>query len=86
MAISKEQLVTAASLIESASTVREAAKAIRLQLPGIMATVVDPMDMRDETPTLKLTSAHLFLAVSDGHCWTMTRDPEQASAFILTEA
>jgi len=47
--------------------------------------VVDAMDMRGETPALRLGSRSLYLATSDGHCWSITQQPDAATALILSQ-
>ena len=42
-------------------------------------------DMRDETPALRLGARNVYLAASNGHCWHVTQQPEDATALILTE-
>ena len=86
MPIDATQLEAARSTVEAAATVRAAAASLRAQFPGLHAIVVDAMDMRGETPALSLGTRALFLAASNGHCWSVTADPAQASALILTEA
>ena len=85
MPIPSTQLEQARSTVEAAASVRAAAASLRAQFPGLHAIVVDAMDMRDETPTLSIGQRALFLAASDGHCWSVTADPARASAIILTE-
>jgi len=47
--------------------------------------LVDAMDMSDETPALMLGSRRVYLATSNGHCWSITQQPEEATALILTQ-
>jgi hypothetical protein len=47
--------------------------------------LVDAMDMRDETPALRLGARNVFLASTNGHCWSVTDKAEDATALILTE-
>jgi hypothetical protein len=43
------------------------------------------MDMRDEKPALMLGARKVYLATSNGHCWSVTEAPEEADALILTQ-
>jgi hypothetical protein len=48
--------------------------------------LVDAMDMRDETPALRLGARSVFLASTNGHCWSVTYKADDATALILTES
>ena len=43
------------------------------------------MDMRDETPALLLGARKVYLASTNGHCWSVTNQPDAADALILTQ-
>lgn len=90
MALSTEHIQAASTLLAQAASARQAAATWRGQHPAIRMVVVDAMDMRDETPALRLrlgTGAgySVFLAASNGHCWHVTTQPAEATAFIVTE-
>lgn len=90
MALNNEHIQAACALVAQAASVREAATAWRDQHPAIRMVVVDAMDMRDETPTQRLAlstgaACSVFLAATNGHCWHVTTQPEEATAFIVTE-
>ncbi len=85
MALTADDLATLAALAGEASSARAAAAAIRLKLPGLHASVVDAFDLRGEQPVLQAGDLSVFLMSCDGHCWSVTGDPAQASAVILTE-
>ena len=86
MGLTTQQIEEAGSIVSGAATVRAAAASLRQHFPGMMATVVDPMDMRGEAPALKVDTRAVFLMSTDGHCWSVTTDPAAASAFVLTQA
>jgi hypothetical protein len=65
--------------------VRDAATVLRTQNPAMRVVVVDAIDMRDETPVLNLGSRCVYLGASNGHCWRVTGQPDEATALILTE-
>lgn len=79
-----QQLAQALSTAESAASVREAAAAIRAQLPGMRVVVVDAFDMRGETPAAAGTRCALYYGASDGHCWQVTADPAQAVGLFIS--
>lgn len=85
MAITAQQLMDARDLITQAGNVRAAATALRQRFPELRALVLDAGDMRGETPALTTGPCALYLMSTDGHCWTVTGDPAEASAVILTE-
>ncbi len=85
MAISQEQLTQAALIVSDSPTVRAAASAIRERLTPLKALVLDAFDMRGEKPALRLDSRAIYLMSTDGHCWSVTAQPEQASALVLTQ-
>lgn len=85
MGLSGEQLQTAREVVGYAPTIRDAATILRGGYPGVRAIVVDEMDMRDETPALRLGHRNVYLAATDGHCWHVTQSADEASALILTQ-
>lgn len=85
MSVTPEQLYNAGALIGAAPTLRDAAAQCRERHPEVRTLLVDAMDMRDETAALKLGVRRVYLAASNGHCWSITQRPEEADALILTE-
>lgn len=85
MAMTPDYLRTAAEVIGAASSLRDAATLWRARDPDTRVVLVDAMDMRDETPALLLGKRRIYLATSNGHCWTITQQPEEATALILTQ-
>lgn len=77
-------LQDALALAEAAASVGEAAAALRARFAPMRVVVVDASDMRDEKPAAKGARWALFLGASDGHCWSLTHDPAQATGFIVT--
>lgn len=85
MSMTAENLRSASEVIGTAPSLREAAALWRASHPDMRVVLVDAMDMRDETPTLQLGARRVYLATSDGHCWHITQQPEEATALILTQ-
>lgn len=86
MAISSEQLSEAATIVGQSATVRAAAATIRERFAPLRALVLDAFDMRGEQPAMQVTPERaIYLMSTDGHCWTVTAEPQQASAFVLTQ-
>jgi hypothetical protein len=85
MAITPDYLRDASDVICVAPTLREAATIWRARDPSMRVVVVDALDMRDETPALRLGSRSVYLATSNGHCWSVTQQHAEATALILTE-
>lgn len=85
MAITAEQLTQVARVALASAGVREAVATLRNTLPGLRVSSVDAFDMRDEEPALRIGPCNLFLMESDGHCWSVTRDPAQALGIVLTQ-
>ena len=85
MAMTPEYLRTASEVIGAAPTLRDAAAIWRARDPAIRVVVVDAMDMRDETPALQLGARRVYLATSNGHCWSVTEQAAEATALILTQ-
>ena len=85
MAITPDYLRDAGEVVSTAASVREAAATWRARDPAMRVVVVDAMDMRDETAALTLGKRRIFLATTNGHCWSTTDLAEEASALILTE-
>lgn len=85
MALTADDLATIAALAEQAESARAAAAAIRSTVPGLRVSVVDAFDLRDEQPILQAGAVSLFLMTCDGHCWSVTEDPAQASAVVLAD-
>ena len=78
MAITPDYLRDASDVISVAPTLREAATIWRARDPAMRVVVVDALDMRDETPALCLGSRRVYLATSNGHCWTTTQHAAEA--------
>lgn len=90
MALTDEHIQGARTLLAKAASVRDAAAAWRTQHSAIRMVLVDAMDMRDETPALRLDAATgaarcVYMAATNGHCWHVTTQPDEATAFIVTE-
>lgn len=83
--INADYLLRASEVIGAASSVRDAAALWRAQDPATRVVVLDPMDMRDETPALQLGHRRVYLATTNGHCWSVTTEPGEATALILTQ-
>lgn len=85
MSINAEQLTQVARITLAAVTLKEAISEVRQILPGIRASEVDAFDMRNETPVLRIGDRDLYLMQSDGHCWSVTENPESAQGIVLTQ-
>jgi hypothetical protein len=85
MLITPDYLHSAGEVIGAAASVRDAAATLRARDAAVRVVVVDAMDMRGETPALTLGKRRVFLATTNGHCWSTTDLAEEASALILTE-
>lgn len=79
------ELSEALALADEAGTVREAAAQLRQRYAPLRVIVVDAFDMREETPAAQSARHQLYLAASDGHCWTVTADPAQAAGLYLAD-
>jgi hypothetical protein len=85
MAITTDQLTQAAQILGDSPTVRAAAAIIRERFAPLKALVLDGFDMRGETPAMQLDKRAIYLMSTDGHCWNVTRQADQATAFVLTQ-
>jgi hypothetical protein len=85
MAVSTEYLRDASEVIGAAASLRDAAALWRTRDPAIRVVLVDAMDMRDETPALRLGARKVYLASTNGHCWSVTDNADEATALILTQ-
>jgi hypothetical protein len=85
MAMTADYLRSASEVIGAAPSLRDAAAIWRARDPAIRVVLVDAMDMRDETPALLLGTRRVYLATSNGHCWSVTDQPDEATALILTQ-
>ena len=85
MAITPDDLRSAAEVLAAASSVREAAATWRATHPEQRVVVVDAMDMRGETAALRCGARSIYLATSSGHCWAITEQPQEATALVLAE-
>lgn len=85
MTVTPDYLRSAGEVIEAAPSLRDAAATWRTRDPAMRVVVVDAMDMREETPALTLGSRRVYLATSNGHCWSTTQQPLEATALILTQ-
>lgn len=85
MALTGEHLRTASEVVGAAPTLRDAAALWRARHPEVRVVLVDAMDMREEIATLQLGARRVYMAASNGHCWHVTRQPEEATALILAQ-
>lgn len=85
MAITPDYLRNAGEVIGAASSLRDAAALWRARDPAMRVVLVDAQDMNDETPALQLGTRRVYLATSNGVCWHITQQPEEATALILTQ-
>jgi len=83
--LQEKELAVARRILSAAGTLREAAAQLRERFAPLRAAVVDPMDLRDELPAMRAGRRALFLATSDGHCWSVTPKSTGVQLFILTE-
>lgn len=86
MAVTTDYLRDASEVIGAATSLRDAAALWRARDPAMRVVLVDAMDMRDETPALRLGARSVFLASTNGHCWSVTDKADDATALILTES
>jgi hypothetical protein len=85
MSVNTEYLRDASVVIGAAASLRDAAALWRARDPAMRVVLVDAMDMRDETPALSLGARKVYLASTNGHCWSVTDKADEATALILTE-
>jgi hypothetical protein len=85
MAVTTEYLRDASVVIGAAASLRDAATLWRARDPAMRVVLVDAMDMRDETPALLLGARKVYLASTNGHCWSVTDKADDATALILTQ-
>jgi hypothetical protein len=85
MSVTSQYLADAGAVIRAAATLRDAASLWRARHPAMRVLVVDAMDMRDETPALRLGTRSVYLASTNGHCWSVTDKVHDATALILTQ-
>ena len=85
MAFTPDYLRSAGEVIAAAPTLRDAAAIWRARDPATRVVLVDAMDMRDEAPALQLGSRRVYLATTNGHCWSVTERADEATALILTQ-
>lgn len=78
-----QELETACRLADGAADPREAADLLRKRFPGLRIAVVDAFDMRDEQHAAQGRVHTLWLGHSDGHCWSITPEPEQADVIFI---
>ena len=85
MALTEELLRSAGEVVGAAPSLREAVARWRTLHPDVRTVLVDAMDMREETPALRMGARSVYLAATNGHCWHVTQRPEDATALILAQ-
>ena len=85
MALTPDYLRSAGEVIGAAASLCDAASILRARDPALRVVLVDALDMRDENPAQILGSRRVYLATSNGHCWSLTEQPSEATALILTQ-
>ena len=81
--LSAALLAEALALAESAAGAREGAALLRQRFAPMRVVVVDAFDMRSEKPAAQGARRALYLAASDGHCWSVTTDPAEAVGLFI---
>jgi len=81
----RERLAQALHQADQADGPRAAAALLRTELAPWRVVVVDPMDMRGETPAAIGERCQVYLAATDGHCWSLTGDLDRAAGLFLCE-
>ena len=79
------QLRDALKLAEASPGPREAAAVLRQRFASLRVVVVDAQDMRGELPAASGGRVSIWLGASEGHCWSVTLDPAQASALFVAD-
>ncbi|MCE4556782.1 hypothetical protein [Pelomonas cellulosilytica] len=82
--LSAALLSEALALAEGTAGPREAAALLRQRFAPMRVVVVDSFDMRAEKPAAQGARRALYLAASDGHCWSVTADPTEAVGLFLS--
>ncbi len=85
MAITPDQFKQATAILTEADSVRTAAAVIRERFAPLKALVLDAFDLRGEQPAWSGADRAIYLMSTDGHCWTVTHEPDHAAAFVLTQ-
>jgi hypothetical protein len=85
MALTPDYLRSVGEVIAAAASLRDAIATWHTHDPDARMVVVDASDMRDEIAALQLGNRRVYLASSNGHCWHISQQPEQATALILTQ-
>lgn len=83
MSAAASSLEAALTVADAAPTVRAAATALREAWPGLRVVVVDAFDMRSEPAAATGQRVALWWGTSDGHCWTVTADADEAAAVFI---
>jgi hypothetical protein len=78
-------LAAALDLADSATTLREAAAALRSRFAPLRVMAVDAADMRDEKPAAAGTRRALYLGASDGHCWRVTAEADVVAGLFIAD-
>jgi hypothetical protein len=83
--VQAEQLAEALAIADAASSVRDAAAALRSRFAPLRVVVVDGFDMRGETPAASGSRCALYFGASDGHCWAVTADASRAAGLFIAD-
>lgn len=73
------------AVADAAPSVRAAAAALRERLAPLRVVVVDAFDMRGETPAAMGAKRQLWWGASDGHCWSVTAQADQAVGLFIAD-
>jgi hypothetical protein len=84
-ALDDAALNRALAIADAPGSLREAAAALRAAFGPLRVVVVDAFEMRAEAPVAIGSRRLLYLGASDGHCWTVTREPAQAAGFFIAD-
>jgi hypothetical protein len=71
-------------LAQTQPSIADAVALLKAELAPMRVMAMDAFDLRDEKPAQTGERCALYLARSDGHCWSMTGDAASASALFIT--
>jgi hypothetical protein len=83
--MSPEALNEALNAADAAASLHEAAAVLRERCAPLRVVAVDAFDMRHEPPAARGLARQLFLAASDGHCWSVTTDASRAAGLFVSD-
>ena len=83
MGLTVQDLSTIDEVFEDFEAAPDLTSRIRSRIPGLVVTRCDESDLGSDVPFRTYPRYQMFLVDGSNHCWTVTSNPDSATALLL---